>query len=1328
MQNSENIGFENIVDCIPVAVLIYKMQKGRVSVIYTNAYFRSLPLASDIEIMSLHENELLQLVHPDDRKSAKDFFADLFQKMVPGEMSYRSLLGKSTEYRWYHLSASPIAQSDGSALAYVVFTDITLEKETEIRALKNQQMYQLLAEYSKQIVFEYDQRHRRVIYQMDNAYTRAICEAQGMPPVVDNVPDSLVEMVDEPYREQFIALFHQGNPDMVRPAFEYSTVIQGKTHWWRVSSTPVTDSAGNVLTIYCCAQDITDMKLERQRYLDFFHSLDKAYPNNLGSFHLNLTRNICIDGKSPLAFVMKQKESGTVDGYFEEFSKLLAQEETITWFRREFTREALLDRFRNGETTMAFTYSIRYADGLRWRQAILIMHQNPRTEDVEAVTYALDIDQQKRGEMILQHMASEGSDLVGYIDVLSETFMVYNGIWKGRGLKNGQRMPYGQYLARLKTQGSSSADPVSFGEQVSLERIQAKLRDSREYSVLYDLCEADGQILKKQLVFQWLSDKKDEILVIQSDVTRVWHEEQERLRRNEEAKVLKNIVSRVPIGIIVIGVQENGKHLIAENARIHELLHEGYQSEERFFQYVHADDRKKCQAVFEQCESSARPVTIEFRFLHEQKTAYKWLRMLAMGGRQQDGQQVVYCCFSDVTAEKAAEKTRREEQARELHKYEAQLRTMAATNADFAACYHLNITKDRCTNMVVQSEAYAALKQLSMAGTADGLFEAVADTVPDQLIAAQIRSVFHCVNLLQRFERGETKISIEYPCHSVRGGVRWILGSVNMVRNPVSGDVEGVTYAVDITDRKKTEFVTRRTSEQEFEYVGILYLGTGEIELVQKKAHVEYPEIGVRVSYAARRHFVQENFISAQERESYNQATDMERIRDQLAVKGTYTFSYLQTDSAGKRACQQMRFSWLDREQQMALIVQTDVTASYEHEEKQIVAIQNALIEAEQASSAKSDFVSRISHDIRTPIGAISNLTDFALEDIHNPEKLKDDLRKIQVSNNFLLSLVNDVLDISKIDSGKIELHPEALSYADFRSSVLNMFEPICESRHIRFALGAEPAVPILRIDKVRFNQIAMNLISNAVKYTPDGGTVTVQVETARRPDGQCDCTLTVSDTGIGMSKAFQKTMFEPFTQEENNPHRDKTTLGSGLGLSLVKKIVDLMCGTIAVKSELGQGTEIKVSFTAGEANKAASMNSLVHMDTMVKKTLSGRILLAEDNEINKEIAQRILETFGLDVVHAENGKRAVEQFAEELPGSYDVILMDIQMPVMNGYDASKAIRAMNRPDARKIPIIAMTADAFSAAIEHSRYVGMTDYLTKPLDIKLLWEVLVKYI
>ena len=1328
MQNNENIKLKNIVDCIPVAVFIYKMQNGSVSVIYTNAYFRSLPLASETRIMSLDEGELLQLIHPDDRLSARKFFVELFQNMVPGEISYRSLFGKSLTYRWYHLSASPIPQADGSILAYVVFTDITAEKETEIRALKNQQMYQLLAEHSKQIVFEYDPEHRRILYQMDNAYTRAICEAQGMPPVVENVPDSLVDMVDEPYREPFIALFSRKDPNTVWPVLEYSTVIQGKTHWRRVNSTPVTDGDGRLLTIYCCAQDITDMKMEQQRYLDFFHSLDEAYPNNLGSFHLNLTQNICIDGKSPLPFVMKQKSSGTVDGYFKEFSKLLVGSETLAWFQREFTREALLKRFRAGESTVSFMYSIRYEDGLRWRQGILVMHQNPRTEDVEAVTYAVDIDQQKRGEMILQLMSSKGSDLVGYIDVFSEIFIVYSGIWNGKGLKSGQRIPYHHYLEMIGKQGISSTDSARLAEQVSLKRIQMQLEISREYSVLYDFYEPEERVLKKQVVFQWLNDEKNEILVVQSDVTKIWHEEQERLRRNEEAKVLKNIVSSVPIGIMVIAVHEKGKKLIAENKRIHELLHDGYQSEALFFQHVHADDVEKCQAAFQHCLFSVQPITVEFRFLPELNADYRWLRMLAKGNIKQDEKQLVYCCLSDITAEKTAEEARLEVQARELYKYETQLRTMAVTNPDFAACYHLNITKNRCTNMVIQNEEYTALKTLSESGTADGLFEAVAVTVPDSMIAGQIRSIFNCVHLLRQFEQGETKASIEYPCHSVRGGVRWILGTVNMVKNPVSGDVEGITYAVDITDRKKMEFVTSRISEQEFEYVGILYLCTGKIELVQKKAHIAYPALGECVPYASRRHFVQENFISSQERESYNQATDLERIKAELAAGEMYTLSYLQTNSTGSRACQQMRFSWLDKEQQMVLIVQTDVTASYEHEEKQIIAIQNALMEAEKASSAKSDFVSRISHDIRTPIGAISNLTDFALEDVHDPEKLKDDLRKIQVSNNFLLSLVNDVLDISKIDSGKIELHPEAAVYADFSSNILNMFEPLCASRNIRFVLGADPVVPVLRMDPVRFNQIAMNLISNAVKYTPSGGTVIVRVESDRRSNGLCDCSLTVSDTGIGMSEVFQKTMFEPFTQEENNPQRDKTTLGSGLGLSLVKKIVDLMGGTIAVKSELGRGTEIKVSFTADEADAVSCMDASARTDMMAKKILSGRILLVEDNEINKEIAQRILETFGLEVVHAGDGQRAVEQFAAEPPGSYDVILMDIQMPVMNGYDASKAIRAMNRPDASTIPIIAMTADAFSAAVEHSKSVGMTDYLTKPLDIKLLRDTLIRYI
>lgn len=1317
---------QNLVDNIPATVFIFRKQNDSLRIIYTNTHYRSLPFAPQLRLESMDESAIFGLLHPDDRAQARKFFDTLFENGTQSETNYRSRTGESPAYRWFHLNGKPVSQLDGSALAYVVFTDITAEKEAELNARKSQHMYRLMAEQAKQIIFEYDQENRRIIYQMDNAYTRSICEAQGMPPIIENVPDSLVPMVDEPYREQFLSLFKPVTGEDPNPALEYSSVVDGQTHWWHISSMPVTDSEGKVLTVYCSAQDITDMKREQQRYLDFFQILDKAYPNNLGSFHLNLTKNICIDGKSPLAFVMKQKESGTVDGYFAEFSKLIADSETLAWFHREFTREALIRSFREGRNSVSFHYSIRYPDGLRWRQAILVMHQNPRTEDVEAVTYAVDIDGQKRGEMILRLMSSEGSDYIGFIDVASETFVMHSGNWNCANLENGLRAPYSACLERLAGYCASPEGAAKLTRQLSLKKLASALEKEKKHSILYDFAE-NGETLKKQIAFQWFDEGKSEILVIQSDITDVWNEEQERIRRAGEAAVLKDTVSNVPVGIMVIAVHA-GKHtLVAENDRIQRLLGEGYQSEDLFFRHIHPDDVEQVRAAVGGGCPDSLPVTVEFRFCPAQNAAFRWYRLMANGVERKDGERLVYCCLFDISDEKAAEEARAEAQRREMQKYETQLSMMASANPSFAASFQLNITRDQCTNMVVQDEAYAALKNLALSGTVSGLFEATAKTIPDPGIAAQVRAVFSCEQLLLRFERGETKVSIEYPCHSARGGVRWILGSVNMVRNPESGDVEGITYAVDIDDRKKSKLVTSRIAEQEFEYVGILYLRSEELELVQRKSGFAYPETGSRVPYAARRHFVQEHFISPQEVDSYTRATDLERIRSELDANGNYTLSYLQTDAAGKRSCQQMRFSWLDEANRIALIVQTDVTASYEHEEKQIAAIQSALVEAEKACSAKSDFVSRISHDIRTPIGAINNITAFALEDIHDPIKLRDDLRKIQVSNEFLLSLVNDVLDISKIDSGKIELHPELYAYADFSSNIVNMFGPLCESKNIRFKLGAEPAVAAIRTDRVRFNQIVMNLISNAVKYTPAGGSISVVAQAERRPDGLCGCRLTVSDTGIGMSDTFQKTMFDPFTQEENNPLRDKTTQGSGLGLSLVKKLVDLIGGTISVKSELGSGTEITVDFTTEEANVADHLKETGETAAdMTPSKLSGSVLLAEDNEINMEIAKRILETLGLSVTHAENGERAVALFSASQPGEFRSILMDIQMPVMNGYDATKAIRAMDRPDAKTIPIIAMTADAFSAAIEHSRAVGMTGYVTKPLDIKLLREVLAK--
>ena len=1191
---------ESLIDNIPASILVYKKQNGRVSIIYTNAYYRSLPSSSEAELMSLDQAGLIEMIHPEDRSRAHDFFLQLFDRKEPGENSYRSRSGKSPEYRWYHLNGRPVPQSDGSVLAYVVFTDITVEKETELNALRSQQMYRMVAEKSKLIIFEYDREHRRIVYQMDSAYTRAICEAQGMPQVIENVPESLVALVDEPFRESFLSAFSQIGAGAAETSIEYSSCVLGRTHWWHVTSMPLKADDGTVLTIYCYAQDITEAKLEQQRYLDFFRTLNKAYPDNLGSFHLNLTKNICIEGTSPLAFVMKQKESGTVDGYFAEFSKLIADKETLAWLKREFTLELLLKSFQEGKTSLSFQYSIHYPDGLRWREGILIMQRNPQTDDVEALTYALDIDRQKRGEMILQTMSREGSDFIGFIDVASGTFAMHSGNGDCKPLEDGQRAPYSSCIESLCRDDVLKENRGSLREQADLENIKKALAKNKEYSLLYDFSKTGCQPLKKRISFKWFNPEQSEILVLQSDITEIWKEEQERLRRIESQRL-------------------------------------------------------------------------------------------------------------------------------ELQKYEAQIKALTSANSNFAASYHLNISKDICTTMLVQDESYSTLKKLAESGTVTGLFEATAKTVPDRTIAGQILSLFNPQSLIQKYEQGETNVSMEYPCHSAHGGIRWILGTVNMVRNPESGDIEGITYAIDINDRKKNELVTNHITEQEFELTGLLYLRGGEIEIVQKKANIAL-ECGQRIPYEEHRQFFQRQFADPEELDSFNRSTDLEKIRTELVQNNNYAFSYLHTDSQGRRTCQQLRLSWLDREHEVVLFVRSDVTVSYEHEEKQLEKIQKALIEAETACSAKNDFVSRISHDIRTPIGAISNITAFAFEDIGNPEKLRDDLRRIQVSNVFLLSLINDVLDISKIDSGKMELHPAPYNYADFVSSIRNMFEPLCEERKIHFAVGTESIIDAINIDQVRFNQLAMNLVSNAIKYTPEGGSVTVSAHGTKRPDGLCDCVFRVADTGIGMSEAFQKTMFEPFTQETDNPMRDRTMQGSGLGLALVKKIADLMGGTLSVKSRLGKGTEISLSFTAEEANSASSPGTDADDGLPSEsRTLSGKVLLAEDNEINMEIAKRILESFGLEIIYASNGQSAVEQFSTSAPAECRAILMDIQMPIMNGYDATSAIRALNRPDAKSVPIIAMTADAFTAAVEHSKSVGMSDYVTKPLDIRQLYRALARY-
>ena len=386
---------------------------------------------------------------------------------------------------------------------------------------------------------------------------------------------------------------------------------------------------------------------------------------------------------------------------------------------------------------------------------------------------------------------------------------------------------------------------------------------------------------------------------------------------------------------------------------------------------------------------------------------------------------------------------------------------------------------------------------------------------------------------------------------------------------------------------------------------------------------------------------------------------------------------------------------------------------NHKNEELEIVARK-----AESAAQAKSEFLSRMSHDIRTPMNAIIGLTHLAQEE-DNIQVIREYLHNIETSSDFLLGLINDILDMSKIENGELKLKEDVYRKEEFVNSINTVIKPLMDKRDITFVFEMGAHVDCIRVDRLRYNQIFFNLLSNAAKFTPKGGIVEFLSESIPPKEDKVGIRFHVRDNGIGMSPEFLPHMYDPFSQERSDMG-DKVK-GTGLGLPIVKSLVDIMGGTISVKSELGKGTEFIVDLYVPLAEPEKEETSI---DTVSGKLMDARILLVEDNEINIYVAQLILEKAGCVVEIAKNGREAIDMFQASEEKHYDAILMDVRMPIMNGIDATRKIRALERPDAVTIPIIAMTADAFEEEKKKTLEAGMNYHLSKPINPKTLYHIL----
>ncbi|MFR2253216.1 MAG: ATP-binding protein [Clostridium sp.] len=379
--------------------------------------------------------------------------------------------------------------------------------------------------------------------------------------------------------------------------------------------------------------------------------------------------------------------------------------------------------------------------------------------------------------------------------------------------------------------------------------------------------------------------------------------------------------------------------------------------------------------------------------------------------------------------------------------------------------------------------------------------------------------------------------------------------------------------------------------------------------------------------------------------------------------------------------------------------------------------IERAAKRAEEASEAKTRFLFNISHDIRTPMNAIIGFSDLLEKHLDDKEKVHDYIKKIQLSGSFLLSLINYVLEMARIESGKATLRTEVGDAQELLGALNAVFEPAVEKKRLKYncTLDVEHRFIICDVTKVR--EIVLNIISNSVKYTPEGGSVTVQIkEIPWEKEGWTAYRILVEDTGIGMGAEYLPHIFEEFTRERTST--ESKVVGAGLGLPIVKALIDLMGGTIQVESERGKGSKFEVILPFEIASEEEVKDSYVKKEEkLYNRSKEKRILLAEDNELNAEIAITILEENGFKVERAEDGCKCVELFSEKPAGYYSTILMDIQMPNMDGYTASRKIRGMEREDAKAIPIIALTANAFDEDRNKAFAAGMNGHIAKPIDV-----------
>lgn len=825
----------------------------------------------------------------------------------------------------------------------------------------------------------------------------------------------------------------------------------------------------------------------------------------------------------------------------------------------------------------------------------------------------------------------------------------------------------------------------------------------------------------------------------------------------------------------------------------------------------------------------------------------RWLKM-QLTTVFDDGKAVsAICTAEDITANKEL-----------LLKLEDEVTRRAAYEVNLRARGYFDLTDDvileyEATRLIADNRE--AMRQYS------DVFSLIVGQMLDQTAVQHFTDFFTAEKLMDQYQKGITEQSYEYRRMTPEAAYSWVSTKMILAQRPSDRHIVAFLYTTDIQEKKLAEAVLRVVTEDNFEDIKLIETESRHYRSYEKNLDPVFTVPFEGDDFWTDLDTLVQGLSSESDYTEYRENHNYEKILKSLEEKRKHTFTINSRPELGSRIFK-IQFAYLDERRQYIIGTNVDITEAVNNEKLQKEMLESALLAARQASMAKSDFLSRMSHEIRTPMNAILGMVALAAQADGNPEEMMDCVSKIGISGHYLLSLINDILDMSRIESGKMLLHNSAFNFSEFVEGINTIVYGQAVAKGIDYEVVVSHGLEDGYIgDAMKLQQVLINILGNAVKFTPNGGKITFSIHLLTREEKKARIRFTINDTGCGIPEEAQERIFDPF--EQQNSTISGTYGGTGLGLAIAKNLVELMGGQIKVRSIVDVGSEFTIEvplnidpslaltrpaqytfqnlrtlivdddliiceqtsktleeigmipewvtsgreavarvdelFNKGQnydfilvdwkmpemdgietsrqirrivgpdvtiivmtaydwasienEARAAGVNMCISKP-MFKSTLVSaftkattqterekiltegididfegkRVLLVEDHQMNIEIAKRLLENRHCSVDVAENGLKALEAFTGTEPGYYDAILMDIRMPVMDGLQAARNIRGWNKKDAKTVPIIAMTANAFDEDVDRSHQAGMDAHLAKPIDPELLYRVLYRLI